>query len=175
MITYINNSCSTSQVILGSSGKDIFLFVTVSYVSQKPSGGRDVDQRNLTEYSALTLSSTRCTLYLDVHIKTGFPYQKCSSIWVSFCRAGILALSCHLFFLKQSLRVTKHDKIDLIFQLFLANWVFQTLETLFSALRKVFGVPCSTPVLALSSNFWVTNRALVRPNLFVTQKNAQQG
>ena len=74
MITYINNSCSTSQVILGSSGKDIFLFVTVSYVSQKPSGGRDVDQRNLTEYSALTLRSTRCTLYLDVHIKTGFPY-----------------------------------------------------------------------------------------------------
>ena len=49
--------------------------------------------------------------------------------------------------------MTKPDKIDLIVQLFLAHWVFGTLGTPFPAFGKIFGVPCSSPVLALYSVF----------------------
>ena len=49
--------------------------------------------------------------------------------------------------------MTKPDKIDLIVQLFLAHWVFGTLGTPFPAFGKNFGVPCSSPVLALYSVF----------------------
>ena len=44
--------------------------------------------------------------------------------------------------------MTKPDKIDLIVQLFLAQWVLGTLETPFPAFGKISGVPCSKPVLA---------------------------
>ena len=61
--------------------------------------------------------------------------------------------------------MTKPDEIDFIVQLILANCVLKTLETLLFSLRKFFGVPCSTPILALLSHLWVKIRALVRPNL----------
>ena len=61
--------------------------------------------------------------------------------------------------------MTKPDEIDFIVQLILDNRVLNTLETLLFGLRKIFGVPCSTPILALLSHFWVKIRALVRPNL----------
>ena len=72
-----------------------------------------------------------------------------------------------IFFKKYSLHVTKTDKIYLIVQLFLAQWVLGTLETPFPAFGKISGVPCSTSALALFSHFWVKNRALVRQNLQV--------
>ena len=46
-----------------------------------------------------------------------------------FLQGGKNAHFVSYFFKKYSLRVTKPDKIDLIFQLILANWVFKTLET----------------------------------------------
>ena len=61
--------------------------------------------------------------------------------------------------------MTKPDEIDFIFQLILDNCVLKTLETLLFGLRKFFGVPCRTPILALLSHFWVKIRVLVRPNL----------
>ena len=47
--------------------------------------------------------------------------------------------------------MAKPEKIDLIFQLILDNCVLKTLETLLFGLRKIFGVACSTPILALLS------------------------
>ena len=61
--------------------------------------------------------------------------------------------------------MTEPDEIDFIVQLILDKYVLKTLETLLFSLRKFFGVPCSTPILALLSNFWLKIRALVRPNL----------
>ena len=63
--------------------------------------------------------------------------------------------------------MTKTDKIDLIIQLFMAQWVLGTLETPFPGFGKISGAPCSSPVLALFTHFWVKNRALVRQNLQV--------
>ena len=60
--------------------------------------------------------------------------------------------------------MAKPDKIDLIFQLILAICDFWVAETPSFDLRKFFGVPFSTPVFALLSDFWVKIRALVRPN-----------
>ena len=60
--------------------------------------------------------------------------------------------------------MTKPDEIDSIVQLILDNRVFKTQETLLFGLRNFFGVPFSTPVFALFSDFWVKIRALVRPN-----------
>ena len=45
-----------------------------------------------------------------------------------------------------------------------SNCVFWTQKKL-NWTQEKFQVPFSTPVLALFSSFWVTNRALVRPNL----------
>ena len=46
-----------------------------------------------------------------------------------FLQGGKNAHFVSYFFKKYSLRVTKPDKIDLIFQLILATWVLFTLET----------------------------------------------
>jgi hypothetical protein len=70
----------------------------------------------------------------------------------------------NLGFFKVELRVTKPDEIiGLIFQLILVHC---TLGTLQPSLRKHFLVPCSAPVLALLSQFWVKIRAPVQPNLY---------
>ena len=71
-------------------------------------------------------------------------------IWVIFPR------TC-LFF--GSFTVTK--RLD-FFQVF--STVLKRLCPLQFTLQKNFGVPCSTPVFALLSDFWVKIRALVRPN-----------
>ena len=59
--------------------------------------------------------------------------------------------------------MTKPDEIFLIFQLILVKCVPYTLETLLFDLEFFFGAPCSTPVFALLSHFWVKIGALVRP------------
>ena len=59
-----------------------------------------------------------------------------------------MAVLCHFC-------VTKPDKIDLIFQLILANCILQTLEILSPALGNIIGVLCSTPVLAVLIHVWL--------------------
>ena len=46
-------------------------------------------------------------------------------------------------------------------QLFWRDYVRCSLKILSFTLQKIFGVPCSTPVFALLSDFWVKIRALV--------------
>ena len=48
--------------------------------------------------------------------------------------------------------MTKTDKIDLIVQLFLAQWVLGTLETPFPAFGKISGVPETSPIFWQMSN-----------------------
>ena len=74
-----------------------------------------------------------------------------------------MAVLCPFFFKVEPSR-DYPDKIDEIFQLLCSNCVFWTQKKL-NWTQEKFQVPFSTPVLALFSSFWVTNRALVRPNL----------
>ena len=58
--------------------------------------------------------------------------------------------------------MTKPDKIDLILQLILVYCVFWRLETLSEPFGKILKVPWNTLILAILSDFWVKNRALVQ-------------
>ena len=68
------------------------------------------------------------------------------------------------FFCFWSFTVTKRFDFLKFSQLFWRDYVRWSLKILSFTLQKNFGVPCSTPVFALLSDFWVKIRALVRPN-----------
>ena len=68
------------------------------------------------------------------------------------------------FFYFWSFTVTKRFDFFKFSQLFWRDYVRCSLKILSFTLQKFFGVPCSTPVFALLSDFWVKIRALVRPN-----------
>ena len=69
-----------------------------------------------------------------------------------------------LFFNFWRFTVTKRLDFFKFSQLFWRDYVRYSLKILSFTLQKNFGVPCSTPVFALLSDFWVKIRALVRPN-----------
>ena len=75
-----------------------------------------------------------------------------------FLQGGKNGCFVSLFLFTESLREAKPCKTKLIFQLILVDWVFCIVKTSWLTLRKIFGVPCSTPVLALLSIFWVKMR-----------------
>ena len=69
-----------------------------------------------------------------------------------------------IFFYFWSFTVTKRFDFFKFSQLFWRDYVRCSLKILSFTPQKNFGVPCSTPVFALLSDFWVKIRALVRPN-----------
>ena len=69
-----------------------------------------------------------------------------------------------IFFYFWSFTVTKRFDFFKFSQLFWRDYVRYSLKILSFTPQKFFGVPCSTPVFALLSDFWVKIRALVRPN-----------
>ena len=70
-----------------------------------------------------------------------------------------------LFSFFWSFTVTKRFDFFKFSQLFWRDYVRCSLKILSFTLQNFFGVPCSTPVLALLSHFYVKIRAPVRPNL----------
>ena len=74
-----------------------------------------------------------------------------------FLQGGKNPCFVSLFF-TESPCVAKPYKIELIFRLILVDWVFCIVKTSWLTFRKIFGVPCSTPFLALLTIFWVKMR-----------------
>ena len=90
------------------------------------------------------------------------PEWHITHIWVIFPRTGKMRKMCHIFF--WSFTLTKRFDFFKFSQLFWRDYVCYSLKILLFTLQKKFAVPCSTPVFALLSDFWVKIRALVRPN-----------
>ena len=83
-------------------------------------------------------------------------------IWVIFPRTGKMSKICLNFFLK--LHCDKTVWFFKVFSTVLKRLCPLESQNTFVYPSKIFGVPCSTPVFALLSDFWVKIRALVRPN-----------
>ena len=98
-------------------------------------------------------------------LERGFDLQVGPLIWSlihdimgQFLQGGKNGCFVSIFLFTESLRVAKPYKIELIFQLILVEWVWYIVKTSWLTLQNFFGVPCSTPILALLSNFWVKMR-----------------
>ena len=71
--------------------------------------------------------------------------------------------------------MTKPDKIDLIVQLFLAQWVFGTLGTPFPAFGKISGVPCICGKTSRSRNaLKFHNYAYHKTTYYLKMENLQE-
>ena len=85
------------------------------------------------------------------------------SKWVSFCRVRVLAVSHHFVFLWKNLCVTKPDKISRYIKCVNWSWLIGSFRP-----KKNFCLPLQKKIKSCqhpSFNFWVKNRALVRPYL----------
>ena len=110
-ITVLGGTCHTNTTILDRTGTNTYQYkycggVYIQYVDM--SVGTDT-------------FPLRINCYLRRHVS---PYRSDSPGWEFWPKCGPFFEEKN-----QSLRVTKPDKIDLIFQLILAHWVLGTLET----------------------------------------------
>ena len=77
--------------------------------------------------SHVTEAAARCGKFFS-SLSSDTRVQMHTYIWVSFCRAGKMAVFCHFFFkVAPSCGQTVKDRHD--FQLTLANWVWGILKT----------------------------------------------
>ena len=93
------------------------------------------------------------------------------NIWVRFCRTGKMLVLCLFFSKKQSLRATRPDFLELIFQLILVKYEFWTPEKYSEDLEIFFGVPCHGHLFTIFANFWVKITVWIKPPCVYTCKN----